>query len=385
MSRLGCFVLAFALAPAAALAQEPTEADATRVHTVRAGDTLGEIAHQYYGTASEWPRILDANRDRLTDPDQLRVGLELTLPGSTPPVRVAVTAVSSVQSAVSRPPTQDGSMLEARRTMLQAAPLEPMGTPVVPITNRTVFFEVPQLRPRAAIVVLEGAQRVPAFPLSVFHAAGWLVPARDRTDQVGEVLGWADARAVDPRETTAQLYEDLRVRSFSEVSVGVGEEFLVYDVTREIEGVGEVAAPTGRVVVLTVEGDRAVVEVVQQFARMNAGQRLARARTFPLAAGERPEALAQGIEVRIRAMQEIKELYLPGDFGFVDAGPDGGLALGDELVGLSDGEGNWTERGIARFQVVGLRDDGATVRVLTALVPSAIRPGLRLRVDRKMP
>jgi nucleoid-associated protein YgaU len=62
------------VAPAAA--PEP----APRVHVVVAGETLGQIARQYYGTASRWPEILAANRDVLRDEKGLVVGSKLRIP-----------------------------------------------------------------------------------------------------------------------------------------------------------------------------------------------------------------------------------------------------------------------------------------------------------------
>ena len=51
-----------------------------RTYTVKAGDTLSAIAQQFYGKASEYNRIFQANRDKLTDPDHIRPGQELVIP-----------------------------------------------------------------------------------------------------------------------------------------------------------------------------------------------------------------------------------------------------------------------------------------------------------------
>ncbi len=49
-------------------------------HTVVAGDTLSGIAQQFYGGASLYPRIFEANRDQLTDPNKIFVGQVLRVP-----------------------------------------------------------------------------------------------------------------------------------------------------------------------------------------------------------------------------------------------------------------------------------------------------------------
>jgi nucleoid-associated protein YgaU len=49
-------------------------------HDVVAGDTLSGIAKKYYGDASQYQRIFEANRDQLSDPDKIRVGQKLKVP-----------------------------------------------------------------------------------------------------------------------------------------------------------------------------------------------------------------------------------------------------------------------------------------------------------------
>jgi nucleoid-associated protein YgaU len=58
-----------------------TEIPATRTHKVAKGETLSHIAQRYFGKASEYNRIFEANRDQLKDPDKIREGMELKIPG----------------------------------------------------------------------------------------------------------------------------------------------------------------------------------------------------------------------------------------------------------------------------------------------------------------
>ena len=50
------------------------------VHTVRAGDTLSEIANEFYGDPSKFGRIFNANRHILDDPDVIVPGQDLRIP-----------------------------------------------------------------------------------------------------------------------------------------------------------------------------------------------------------------------------------------------------------------------------------------------------------------
>lgn len=49
-------------------------------HVVEKGDTLSKIADQYYGDKMLYPKIFEANRDILTDPNKIKPGQKLLIP-----------------------------------------------------------------------------------------------------------------------------------------------------------------------------------------------------------------------------------------------------------------------------------------------------------------
>lgn len=49
-------------------------------YTVQSGDTLGKIAKQFYGDAGQYPKIFEANKPMLQDPDKIFVGQNLRIP-----------------------------------------------------------------------------------------------------------------------------------------------------------------------------------------------------------------------------------------------------------------------------------------------------------------
>jgi nucleoid-associated protein YgaU len=51
-----------------------------QTYTVAKGDSLSRIAKQFYGKASAWPQIFEANRDQLDDPDRIQPGQVLRIP-----------------------------------------------------------------------------------------------------------------------------------------------------------------------------------------------------------------------------------------------------------------------------------------------------------------
>ena len=58
----------------------PATAPTPKTYTVKAGDTLSKIAKEHLGSASAYPKIFEANRDQLTDPDKIFPGQVLRLP-----------------------------------------------------------------------------------------------------------------------------------------------------------------------------------------------------------------------------------------------------------------------------------------------------------------
>ena len=54
--------------------------DAAQYHEVKKGETLWKIAEQYYGDGSLYPKIFEANRDILKNPDVIKVGQKLRIP-----------------------------------------------------------------------------------------------------------------------------------------------------------------------------------------------------------------------------------------------------------------------------------------------------------------
>ncbi len=53
----------------------------TQTYTVQNGDNMRKIARHFYGDEMQWKRIWEANKDKIPNPDVVRVGTELTIPG----------------------------------------------------------------------------------------------------------------------------------------------------------------------------------------------------------------------------------------------------------------------------------------------------------------
>jgi nucleoid-associated protein YgaU len=51
-------------------------------YTVKAGDTLSSIAKEKLGSANAYPKIFEANRDQLSDPNKIMPGQVLKIPAA---------------------------------------------------------------------------------------------------------------------------------------------------------------------------------------------------------------------------------------------------------------------------------------------------------------
>jgi len=51
-----------------------------KFHIVLKGQTLTQISYKYYGSAGNWKKILDSNRDTIKDPNKLIPGTKLIIP-----------------------------------------------------------------------------------------------------------------------------------------------------------------------------------------------------------------------------------------------------------------------------------------------------------------
>ncbi|MEM8982722.1 MAG: peptidoglycan-binding protein LysM [Pseudomonadota bacterium] len=71
-------------APADAVADSPAAAapveEKVEYYVIQSGDTLSKLAKKYYGNAMDYPRIFEANREVIEDPDKIFVGQKIRIP-----------------------------------------------------------------------------------------------------------------------------------------------------------------------------------------------------------------------------------------------------------------------------------------------------------------
>lgn len=52
----------------------------TQFYVVKKGDSLSKIAEEFYGDKMLYPKIFEANRHLLSDPDRIKPGQKLRIP-----------------------------------------------------------------------------------------------------------------------------------------------------------------------------------------------------------------------------------------------------------------------------------------------------------------
>ena len=58
----------------------PDQTEKVEYYTIVSGDTLSGIAKKYLGNANDYPKIFEANREVIKDPDKIFVGQKIRIP-----------------------------------------------------------------------------------------------------------------------------------------------------------------------------------------------------------------------------------------------------------------------------------------------------------------
>ena len=58
----------------------PEETTKVEYYVIQSGDTLSALAKKYYNNAMDYPRIFEANKEVIIDPDKIYVGQKIRIP-----------------------------------------------------------------------------------------------------------------------------------------------------------------------------------------------------------------------------------------------------------------------------------------------------------------
>jgi cation transport regulator ChaC len=356
--------------------QTPEPQEREREHVVRRGDTLWDLAGQYYRNPFQWPRIHAVNTRIVRDPHWIYPDQVLIIPGFRELVQ---------------PATQDAAAAYvATRQADRAA--------------RTVFYTAPlqRLSDGPTVLMEPLAERVPVKPGEFYRAEFLASPAT--LPVVGRVIRSTRdmERTTEGIVQSAQPHDELYVAYTTSTAPAIGDLLLVAEVGGRVPAAGlDARVIDPRAVVRVMEHDREVmrVHVEHQFGRVVRDQLVLPLEMYPEFAIPAAEPVAGEYDMEASILRFMDEGPLPSRLAraFVNAGRTHGVQVGDifhvylparasrEWDGRTEGTVYQVPaEAIAEVRVVRVREASATV-IVDHLWKPQLEAGLPVRRVRKMP
>jgi hypothetical protein len=386
--RVGAPVVMVALAVATSLpAQDTTQAirDSARVvpdtaqqngagaptgqtHTVKKGDTLWDLAHQYLSDPFLWPEIYRLNTTVVEDPHWIYPGEVLKIPG--------------------------GAQFVAADSM--APPFAP--EPVSNVGGPTVFAQDARRRMVGDSRFGPSAAKYPhtAVRPGEFYAAPWVDREGGPAGQ-GRIVGSADIAGIAQASARDRIYPQDRIYITlpKGITAARGDRLMIVDRGPQLLDGGQVMIPTGIVEVERTDngGDASTVRVVQQFGDMELGQSVLPLDRFSMSPEARPTPITLGTESQVIYVPSDVVLPSVGHYVILNATARDGVKIGDQFtlyrprtkVNVPGGTDQVVlpEEAIALAQVVKVTDRGTTAVILDQRQP-AIKDGAHARLTSRM-
>jgi LysM repeat protein len=358
------FALAFS--PAAARAQAP------EAHTVKAGDTLWDLAKQYLRDPFLWPEIYRLNTAVVEDPHWIYPGEVLRLAPSEKATAVPQTDTTpTVAGAPSAEELRPGIAEVPADTMTAAAP-----SPAEAPDTGGLF---PPARGQLKLSLTAG-ELPPRSTLKSndFYASGFLTEGEELP--FGRMVGPVTPLQIPTRDPrgAATLYTRVALVPPAGASYQVGDTLLVVDASRRLEGYGRIVEPRGLVRVVALSEGTPIAEVVAVYGEVLPDQLVLPAEKFTDPGAVRAVAVSGGVESSVIGWPGRRELKGAGVVLFLDKGKRDGVAPGDVFeirrVAERRRDGMITTNDVmATVQVVHVRERTATVRVQGVASPDVPR------------
>ena len=353
------------LLPAALGAQEPASTE--RVHVVKEGDTLWDLARVYLRDPFLWPEIYRINTSVVEDPHWIYPGERLQLPGGSgelgPPPLISVDG------------EEGGPVLSSGPSVFTQVSSQRRG-PVAPSQRRGIVGR------EATTAVREGE----------FHAAPFAVQ-RGRQEGAGRILRTHEMSGIKEAEGRERLRVEERVYIMPPVGAqpAAGTRFLAFRNGPELQNGGRVLIPTAVIEVITPGGqnEASLARVADIFDDIKISQGLLTMETFAMPVGVQPqggvyEPTGNVVWIKDDALLPTLQRYI-----LLSATVRDGVKMGDQFTVIrsrdrTDDGVVIPEQPIAIAQVVRVTEYGATAIIIQHEQP-AIRTGLTARMTARMP
>ena len=358
-------------------AQEPqqptTQQEGRRVHVVRVGDTLWDLASFYLTDPFLWPEIYRLNTMVVEDPHWIYPDEQLLVPGPGDIVRdVPEVEITPDQEVEVRPD-------------LPIVEVEPQQ-----IEQGATIFALPD-RGEQATLRYQPIAAVPARTVTRgdFYRSSFL----SRLDEMGPRGEIVDVGVpegvVIGAFSSLPRYSRIYVSHLAGEPPQPGDRVMLSRIDRRVEPFGYVIRPTGIATIAAVHEDVSVAVIVEVYGTIQVGNQVTRLERYEVEAGVFAEPVATGPSGQLVEVLDEQAVLSIEDLVFIDIGRSQGLDIGDEFElyapsRRSDSGLRLPEGHIATGRVVRLRDETATLRVVTMRHP-VIFVGLPVRLVRKMP
>lgn len=356
----------------------PTTQEGRRVHVVRRGDTLWDLAEFYLTDPFLWPAIYRLNTVVVEDPHWIYPAEELVLPGPGEMVveRPPEPGEERVPGEEARIPVPEVPVEVPTEQLPQAAEGQ---TVFVPRDLRTTTLTYEPIPPVPPVAVTEGD----------FYRAGMLLPLAELGPRgvVVEATMPHDVEAA--RLDLTNRYERIFVSHPGGEPPQPGDRFLLTRIEDRVRPYGRIVRPTGVAVVVAVHEEVSTAVITHVFDKIEVGNTVSALEFFEMERGVFAQAAPAGPEGELVGLLDSQPVVGVGDYVFINVGRDQGLVIGDEFelfVGSRQARRGYRlpEESVAEGRVVRVTERTATIRVLNQIHP-AISVGMPVRLVRKMP
>ncbi len=401
-----------------ARAQDSTLANGVRTHTVRAGESLYDIAQAYLGDGDLWPEIIRFNRHLVLDPRWIFPNEILRIPprpagapdntalaAATPPTPSAQPAAPSGAQPAAPVTPQASASASSETPSVAAAPTE-QDTGAAPAANdegaaaapgATLFNHPPQGQNlfagggRTSGLVVHRREGVSAGD----HNGAPYMDRDGGPRNSGEVVGVVDLSSIIDAAAVEHygLGQELYIRMPRGSRPEVGQRYYTYTLGESFGDHGQVIEPTG-IVTVTQPGSgnvATVVRITQQFAYMQLGQGVLPVDPAILP-NSQPAPLTGGAQAHVVWVEHNQVLPTVGYYVVLDAPNNrGSVRVGDQLTlfrprlkqDMPRGDIVLPESDIAVAQVVRVTQFGISAVIIAQDQP-AVEPGVTARVTARV-
>jgi hypothetical protein len=363
-----------ASAPANGAAAAPAASGAAtyRMHTVRPGETLFDIAQLYLGDGSLWPEIYRLNTSVIADPHWIYTNAVLRIPANATGDNSS--SLAEAPAAGATPPARADALPAAAAATNSGAP----GT----MFPRNTRGEMSLASNR------NGSRNLPPIKSLDNKQAAPYLDREGGPKGAGAVLGTiAVSNVIDASDRAHyDLGEDLYITMPAGSTAAAGDRFFTYRLGTSFGDRGQIVIPTGILTVIQpgTGTDATIARLTTVFAIVNRSQPVLALDVTPLPV-ERAVRVEDGAKTKVLWVEDDNVLTTIQYYIVLDASEKQGLHVGDQVtlyrprLHVPESAVTLPESEIAVGQIVRVNGYSATAQILASTQPD-IEPGIAAKV-----